>query len=289
VEVFQDRALGLPPQTTTLARRMMERTRIYTALRGVRGRPPVDMEALEALLVRFSQLVVEQPFIRDIEINPLLASHERLLALDARVILHDPAVPEADLPRPAIRPYPRQYSGEFTMRTGEEVSIRPIRPEDEPLLVAFHEALSEESVYLRYAGMMHLDRRVAHQRLARLCFIDYDREMALVAVRDTPAGPVLLGVGRLTRLHGTDDAEFALLVRDDAQGQGIGTELLRRLVAIGRREGVGRIIGEVLAENHGMQRVARGLGFAIVDAGEGMVRAVSEAGPGGSRGDRVIG
>jgi len=238
VEVYRDRALGLPPQTSTLARRMMERTRIYAALQGIRGRDPVDMEALEALVVRFSQLVVEQPAIRDIEINPLLASPEGLLALDARVILHAPDVADAALPRPAIAPYPRRYEGTFALRSGDEIAIRPIRPEDEPLLVAFHSGLSEESVYLRYAGTLHLDRRVAHERLARLCFIDYDREMALVAVRDGPAGAAgaeMLGVGRLTPLHGPGDAEFALLVRDDVQGQGLGTELLRRLVDIGRR------------------------------------------------------
>ena len=109
VEVFQDRALALPPLNTTLARRMMEQTRIYTALKGVRGRPPVDLAALEQLLVRFSQLVVEQRWIKEIDINPLLASPDGLLALDARVIVHGPDVRAEDLPRPAIRPYPTQY------------------------------------------------------------------------------------------------------------------------------------------------------------------------------------
>jgi acetyltransferase len=275
VEVYRDRALGLPPQTTTLARRMIERTRIHKALLGVRGRPPVDMDALEGICVRFSQLVVEQPQIREIEINPLIASPAGMLALDARVTVYDSDTPDSALPRPAIRPYPRRYASPFNLRTGEQVMIRPIRPEDEPLLVAFHEALSEESVYLRYAGTLHLERRVAHERLARLCFIDYDREMALVAVRGTDAGAEMLGVGRLTRLHGTEDAEFALLVRDDAQGQGLGTELLRRLVDIGRREGVARIVGDVLGENRGMQSVARELGFRIVQQpGDDMVKVV---------------
>ena len=267
VEVTRDRALGLPPLTTTLARRMMEQTRIHEALRGVRGRASVDLAELEALLVRFSHLVVDQPLIREVEINPLLAGPDGLLALDARVVLYGPEVDVADLPRPAIRPYPWAYAGPFALRNGESIEIRPIRPEDEPLMVRFHEALSEESVYLRYAGTLGLDRRVAHDRLARLCFIDYDQEMALVAVRETQEGPALLGVGRLTRLDvladGAAEGEFALLVGDAAQGQGLGTELLRRLVDVGRHEGLTRIVGDILAENQPMQRVARSLGFTL--------------------------
>jgi acetyltransferase len=277
VEVYRDRALGLPPLTTTLARRMMEQTRIYEALGGVRGRAPVDHAALEALMVRFSHLVVEQPFVREIDINPLLASPEGLLALDARVVLYGPEVEEGNLPRLAIRPYPRQYVGDFTLRDGTAVTIRPIRPEDEPLMVGFHEALSEESVYLRYAGVMKLSRRVAHDRLSRLCFIDYDREMALVAVRrdDADGRESLLGVGRLAQLHGTRDGEFALLVRDDVQGQGLGSELLRRLVAVGRDEGLARIVGDILPENRAMQAVARALGFEVHHRpGEALAQAV---------------
>src|ERR671910_119462 len=150
VEVYRDRALALPPLTTTLARRMMERTRIFEALGGVRGRAPVDVGSLERLLVRTSQLVVEQPWIRELDINPLLASPERLIALDARIVLHDPDTKEEDLPRTAIRPYPKQYVSHEELRNGTPVTIRPIRPEDEPLMVRFHETLSEESVYMRY-------------------------------------------------------------------------------------------------------------------------------------------
>ncbi len=132
VEVYKDRALALPPLTTTLARRAMERTRISEALKGVRGRAPVDTVALEKLFVRFSQLVVEQPWISEMDINPLLASPERLLALDARVVLHDPETAEEDLPRTAIRPYPSQYVFHEEMSDGEPFVVRPIRPEDEP-------------------------------------------------------------------------------------------------------------------------------------------------------------
>ena len=181
VEVYRDRALGLPPLTGTLALRLMERTHIFKALRGIRGRPPIDLLQLQRVLVRFSHLVVEQPWIKEIDINPLLASARGVLALDARVVLHDPETPLEKLTRPAIRPYPSQYISRWRMKAGPEVVIRPIRPEDEPLLVKFHESLSEESVYLRYFHMAQLSTRIAHERLLRKCFIDYDREMALVA------------------------------------------------------------------------------------------------------------
>jgi acetyltransferase len=181
VEVYRDRALALPPLNTTLAQRMMEQTRIFTALKGVRGRKPVNMAALENVLVRFSQLVLEQRWIAEIDINPLLASPERIVALDARIVLHGPAVTLEQLPKPAIRPYPLKYVSSWTMKDGSAVTIRPIRPEDEPLLVRFHETLSDRSVYLRYFCSLSLSRRVAHERLLRICFGDYDREIALVA------------------------------------------------------------------------------------------------------------
>ncbi len=162
VEVFKDRALALPPLNSTLARRLMEQTKVFTALKGVRGRPPVDIAALEELLVRFSQLIVEQRWVKEIDINPLLASPERLLALDARVLVHGPEMQKENLPQSAIRPYPQRLVSSWVTREGKELSIRPIRPEDEPLLIKFHEKLSERSVYLRYFQPLKLKQRVAH-------------------------------------------------------------------------------------------------------------------------------
>ncbi|PEN14554.1 acetyl CoA synthetase subunit alpha [Longibacter salinarum] len=278
VEVVKDSALGLPPLNTTLARRMMEQTKIYEALQGVRGREPVDMDALEKLMVRFSQLVAEQPRIKEIDVNPLLAQpgDEGLLALDARVVLHPYEVDDADLPSPAIRPYPRQYVGQHTMRSGKEVTVRPIRPEDEPKVVQFHKELSERSVYLRYASLMKLEQRVAHERLARICFIDYAREMALVAETEDEE---IIGIGRLTQPPGRNEAEFAMLVIDEYQGEGIGTELLRRLVQVGEDEGLDRITADILRQNRAMQRVCEKIGFQILhsnDPAEEMVKAVKE-------------
>jgi acetyltransferase len=275
VEVFKDRALALPPLNTTLARRMMEQTKIYTALKGVRGRKPVDLAALEELMVRFSQLVVEQPWIKEIDINPLLASSDRLLALDARVVLHPADTPESKLSKPAIRPYPIQYVAPWTLKGGEEVQIRPIRPEDEPLMVKFHQKLSERTVYMRYFQPLKLSQRTAHERLTRICFVDYDREMALVTVRRGDDGePEIIAVGRLSKLHGREEAEIAALVRDEFQGKGLGTELYRRLLDVARSEKLHKVTANMLAENREMASVCKKLGFKMkTDMEDNMVQA----------------
>ena len=274
VEVYRDRALALPPLTTTLARRMMEQTRIFEALGGVRGRDPVDVGSLEKLLVRVSQLVVEQPWIKELDINPLLASPGRLTALDARIVLHDPDTSEEDLPRTAIRPYPTQYVSHEELRDGTPVTIRPIRPEDEPLMVKFHETLSEESVYMRYFHMMNLTQRTAHDRLTRICFIDYDREMALVAEHTDPdtGEREIMGVSRLSR-HGAspDEAEFSVLVSDRFQRRGVGTLLVGRILEVGRAEDLRRITAEILFDNRPMQDISKKLGFRLRRDTEDMV------------------
>ena len=274
VEVFRDRALALPPLNTTLALRMMEQTTIFKALKGVRGRPSVDLGALARLLVRFSQLVIEQRWIKEIDINPLLAGPPALagqpggggiLALDARIVLHGPEIGDEQLPRLAIRPYPAQYASAWTSKAGMEVTIRPIRPEDEPLMVQFHATLSEESVYMRYFHYIQYNQRVAHARLTRLCYIDYDREMALVVERKDPktGAYAILAIGRLSKVHQAAEAEFAILVSDAWQGHGFGVELLRRLVEIGRDEKLKRIVATILSDNVAMQHVSRKIGFKL--------------------------
>ena len=264
-DVYQDRSPALPPLTSTLARRLMERTRIYQALSGGTKRPVVDLDALEQFIVRFSRAVVERPRIESVEIAPVFATTDGVVALDARVTLHPAATPDDQLPRPAIRPYPSQYASPWTARDGGPVVIRPIRAEDEPLLVKFHETLSERSVALRYFQAIKLSRRVAHDRLTRICFNDYDREIALVVDRKEPWTDhhEILGVGRLSKIPGTAEAEFALLINDSQQGRGFGTELLRRLLAIARVEKVQRVTAEIRADNHDMKRVCEKLGFQI--------------------------
>ncbi|KPK28946.1 MAG: acetyl CoA synthetase subunit alpha [Desulfobacterales bacterium SG8_35_2] len=265
VEVFKDRSLALPPLNSTLARRMMEQTKIYNAFKGVRGRKPVDLEELEKLMVHFGQLVVDHPVIKEIDINPLLVSEDRIVALDARVILQDPEVLPVDFPRLAIRPYPTLYISEYKLKDGRSATMRPIRPEDEPLMVKFHESLSENTVYLRYLHQINLSQRVAHTRLVRYCFIDYDREMALVVEVKNPKTREreIIAIGRLTAVYDTKEAEFAIIVSDKYQGHGIGTELLNRLVDVGKKEGVKRIFAEMLPENSGMRKVSEKVGFKL--------------------------
>jgi len=275
VEIIKDRALGLPPLTATLARRMMERTRIFGTLRGVRGRKASDLAALDQLLVRFSQLVAEQRWIKEIDINPLLATDEGgFIALDARIILHPPETQPADLPTIAIRPYPAQYCSRWELKDGSKAMIRPIRPEDEPLMVEFHRTLSEESVRYRYFGMLNLDDRIAHERLTRICFNDYDREIALAVDRETPGGGhEILGIGRLSRSTEEGEADFAIVISDPWQKQGLGTGLMEKLVAIGKAEGLSRISGGIMSGNLGMQKVCRKVGYQLHRLADGEYRA----------------
>jgi len=265
VEVFKDRALSLPPLNTTLARRMMEQTKIYKALKGVRGRKPVNLAELEQVMVRFSRLVVEQPWIKEIDINPLLASPERLIALDARVVVYGKTTDQSELPKLAIRPYPTRYEKQIALEDGSRITVRPIRPEDEPLLVNFHHTLSERTVYMRYFHWMKLEQRTAHERLTRMCFLDYDRQMALVAERDDPASGErqIVAVGRLVKSHTVEEAELAVIVSDGFQRRGIGTAVVRQLVDFARAEKLQRITATVLFENRPMQKVFERLGFRM--------------------------
>jgi len=275
VEVFQDRALGLPPLNATLARRMMEQTRIYRALKGVRGRKAVDLAELEHLLVRFSQLVAEQHWIKEVDINPLLASPERLLALDARVVLHGPEVSEDALPQLAIRPYPTQYASTWTARDGTPLVIRPVLPEDEPLLVAFHETLSDRSVYMYFLHPMLFTDRVKHERLSRICHCDYNRETTFIVVhQDAKTGErQMLGAARMSKMHLLDEARFSIVISDHAQGLGIGNELVRRLIQVAKDEKLHRIGVILLADNHHMQYILENLGFRLVPTSDGKVQA----------------
>ena len=277
VEVYRDRALALPPLNTTLAHRLLEQTRIFQALSGVRGRKPVDIPALEALLVRFSRLIVDNPAIKEADINPLLASADQIIALDARFVLHDKNVAADELPKPAIRPYPAQYVSPWTMKDGTPVTLRPIRPEDEPLMVKFHEALSERSVFLRYFQLSKLSHRVAHDRLRRICFLDYDREIAIVADHTRPdtGEHEILAIGRLSKLHGRSVAEMALLVRDEYQHRGLGIELLRRLIQVARDEHLDSVQAYMLRENFEMRGLIEKLGFRVDPADESGVHLTS--------------
>ncbi len=256
VEVYQDTAVAIPPLTTPLARQLMEKTKVYKALLGIRGSPPANLAALENLLVRFSLLLLEQPLISECDINPLLASEKELIALDARVVLH----PRGEaIPPPAIRPYPTQYIESWQLKDGTDVLIRPIRPEDEPLVRRFHQDLSQETVRQRYLKALHYEDRIAHERLLRICFNDYDREIALVVEKKGE----LLAIARLTKLVSPSEATFALIVKDKWQNQGIGAKLMKNLLHIARTEQIRRITAYMLEENVQMKTLLTRLGFRL--------------------------
>ncbi len=231
-----------------------------------------------ALLVRFSELVVEQPRIAEIDINPLLASPERIIALDARVVLHPATVPDRDLPRLAIRPYPRAYIREAhdDLRT-TPIVIRPIRPEDEPALARFHATLSEATVRARYGTDLALAERTAHERLTRICFVDYDREIALVAEAQVGQASVVAGVARLSRVHASDEHELMLVVADAWQRHGIGRELLTSAIAVARAEGGSGIVARLSPENGPMRSLLAGAGFSFEDRGGLLVATLPAA------------
>jgi acetyltransferase len=264
VEAVKDQALALPPLNVPLARRLIERTRIGRALASSNARNRVDLTRLEQLIVRFSQLVVEQRSIREIEINPLFASHDRLVALDARVTLYPAHVPESQLPRPAIRPYPAHYTWTMNTRDGRTLLVRPIRPSDEQRIVRFHQALSDRTVHCRYGGIMNLAARTAHERLIRSCFVDFDRQIALVVVASEPPAEDIVGVARLLRQPGSAEAEFAIVVADAWQRRGVGTQLLKQLITVAKAEGLRSLTATIVPENEQMIGLCRRLGFTLV-------------------------
>lgn len=253
VEVYKDSAVGLPPLNANLARQLMAKTKIYEALKGVRGRKSADMPLLEKVLVNFSQLVVENKWIKECDINPLLVGPDHLIAVDARILLHD--CEEKDIPALAIRPYPIEYISRAKLKDGTELLIRPIRPEDEPAMVVFHRELSESSVRQRYFEFISLDKRVAHQRLSRICFNDYDREIALIAeLEHIKQGtlPIIMGFARISRKAHPEEAELKMIIADAFHNKGLGDLFLKRLILIAQKENIKRIYALILRENVGM-------------------------------------
>lgn len=260
VEVTQDRAMELPPLSTTLARRLIERTRIAEALKGVRGRRPVDLNRLDQILVSFGDLIGEHPAIRECDINPLLASPETIVSLDARIVLHAAGSSSRLVPA-AIRPYPREYVRTAVLREGTAVVIRPIRPEDEPEIAKLQAAMSDEAIHQRYFEQISLARRTEHHRLVQACLTDFECEISLVA--QLGDSPEIVGLANLSRGRNESTADFGVLVAGDWQNKGVGRMLLELLIDVGKREGVRRIEGPLLADNFAMSQLCRDLGFRV--------------------------
>ncbi len=265
VEVVRDTAVALPPLNTLLAADLVSRTRIARVLSGYRDRPPANLEAVHATLVRISQLVVDVPEIAELDINPLLVDTEGAIALDARMRFAVPARPGSA--RLAIRPYPRELEETVVLRNGESVFVRPVRPEDEPDHLEFFKSLKPEDVYFRFFGVV---REFPHSQLARYTQIDYDREMAFLAI--STAGETAgrtLGVVRVVADGDNASAEFAIVVRSELKGRGIGYALLEKMIRYCKQRGTGRMVGRVLSANQPMLKMARELGFRVVAGSQG--------------------
>jgi acetyltransferase len=257
-EVVDDFALALPPLNMRLARDLMSRTRIWRQLKGFRTRAPVDIDAVELTCLKVSQLIVDFPEIVELDINPLLAGPGGVTALDGRIRIAAPTMPGTS--RLAIRPYPKELECDVGIRDGRRFRVRPILPEDEPLVHEMFSRMTPEDIRLRFFAPM---KRLSHQAAARLTQIDYDREMGLLAIgQEPPTGrTVMFGVVRIAADPDNLRAEYAVMVRSDMKGQGLGYILMNKILDYARARGIKEIYGEVLRENTNMLAMCRTLGF----------------------------
>ena len=258
VEVTADSAVALPPLNRSLARELVSRTRVSRLLAGYRDHPPARVEALHDVLIAVSQMLADLPQLAELDINPLYVDEMGAIALDARIRVSSRPVAGAE--RFAIVPYPSQW-----VRTqdwnGRKITVRPIRPEDEPQHRRFLEKLDPEDIRMR---IFQTRRELPHSELARLTQIDYDREMAFIAeAADAQGTPETLGVARTVSDPDQVEAEFAVIVRSELKGAGLGTLLLDRLIEHARSRGIGRLVGIVLRENTRMLKLARAMGFEL--------------------------
>jgi acetyltransferase len=259
-EMIQDSALALPPLSMSLARELVGRTRISALLRGTPSHPPADIDDISLTLIQISQLIVDVPQIASIDINPLYADSEGVLALGGKISIA-PFEGEGER-RLAIRPYPRELEECVTLRGGRHVTIRPIRPEDEATHRVFLANLSDEDLRLRFFGVVQRD--FDHKDIARFTQIDYDREMAFIATAHDERGePETLGVMRTNTRPDNSEAEFAIVVRSDQKGEGLGSLLFHKGIRYTRDRGTRRLTGQTMVENKAMQGLARKFGFVI--------------------------
>jgi acetyltransferase len=264
-EVLHESSVDLPPLNLLLARRLMERTRFYKVLKGYRNIPPANLDLLEEVLVRLSQLVADFPEIVELDINPLLISNGRPVSVDARILLEPSTVPA---PRHLIiAPSPNQYESDWLLEDGTPLLLRPMKPEDESLVSEFLSNCSEDTVYFRYFKLI---KKWTHEMLIRFTQNDYDRELGLMAIGLPPGPEIMMGVSRMVMAVDRSTAEFAVIVADDWQGKGLGEKLIERVIEIARDNGVKMLWGEVLAANLPMLGLVKKLGFTIKATDDGV-------------------
>ena len=264
-EVIKDRAIGFPPLNRMLARRLMEGTKVYRLLQGYRNLKPANLELLEEILIRLAQLATDFSEIEELDINPLFITENGACGVDARILIKPSQTP-APL-HLVISPYPDQYETRMRTITGLDLFVRPIRPEDAPLLIELHKSLSPRSIYMRFFTPV---KELPHSMLTRFTQIDYDREIALVAIAGPDLKEKILGVARIiTVRRDPGKAEFAVVVGDPWQGKGIGAALLQRCLLIAGEHGIEEVFGSVLAENTQMLLLGRKLGFKVTSASGG--------------------
>jgi len=260
VEVIGDKALALPPLDLALARSLIARTRVSHVLAAYRDVPAADLDAIALLLVKLAQLAADLPELRELDLNPVLADERGLIAVDARVAV-TAAAPARGRPghlRFAIRPYPKEWERRTTLRDGAAILLRPVRPEDEPLYGPFLAAVSQNDLRLRFFAPI---KEFGHGFIARLTQIDYARAMAFLAIEE--ASGSLLGVVRLHADANYERGEYAVLVRSDLKGRGLGYLLMQLIIDYARAEGLKLIEGQVLSENSTMLNMCRELGFRL--------------------------
>ncbi len=257
--VFRDFAIGLPPLNQALARRLMEDTKVYGMLQGYRGKTPADLRQLEEILVSFSNLIMDFPEILAMDMNPIAVSDGKAVALDARILLDREALNQ-DVPYPhlVISPYPARYISAWRLRDGTEVLLRPVKPEDEPLEHAMFTSLSEATLRERFYQSI---RTITHEMHVRLCNIDYDREMTIVAEIREGGARRMIGMGSFVIEPDGRSCEFSVLVHDDAQGQGLASKLLDILIGIADERGLETFFGYIEPSNRRMLNLSAKLGM----------------------------
>ena len=265
VELFKDRAIGLPPLNDTLAKRLIEGTKVYELLKGFRGKKAANINLLKEILVRFSGLIVDFPEIKEIDINPLIIDTKKAFALDARIILDQEAISSGYTGKHenlVIGPYPTEYIEKIDVN-GKEVTLRPIKPEDEPLHKDMFMSLSEETIRFRFLKAI---KELSHAELVRFCYIDYDREITLVAIANENKKKSMVGICMLTGDPDNESAEFAIMLRDKWQGKGLGEKMMDSSISMAKTKGWKTIYAGLLPTNLKMINLFRKKGFELEKA-----------------------